>query len=139
MVTVVMLGLGYTFAEGGHIRINILTSRFSGWPGRVLELLVALAALLMCAFFLYHAVLMVYDSFSYDMRADSISETPVYIPQTMIVVGFTLLTLQVAAHALRRLLSILRPLDTQPGAVRFPADLPVGRALDRLSRCSQWA
>ena len=109
MVTVVMLGLSYTFAEGGHIRINILTSRLSGWPGRVLEILVALAALLMCAFFLYHAVLMVYDSFSYDMRADSISETPVYIPQIMIVVGFALLTLQVAAHTLRRLLSSPTP------------------------------
>jgi len=109
MVAVVMLGLSYTFSEGGHIRINILTSRLSGWPGRLLEILVALAALLMCAFFLYHAVLMVYDSFSYDMRADSISETPVYIPQTMIVVGFTLLTLQVAAHALRRFLSSPTP------------------------------
>lgn len=109
MVAVVMLGLSYTFAEGGHIRINILTSRLSGWPARVLDVLVALAALLMCAFFLYHAVLMVYDSFSYDMRADSISETPVYMPQIMIVVGFTFLTLQVAAHVVRRLLSSPTP------------------------------
>ena len=102
-------GFNYTFAEGGHIRINILTSRLSGWPARVLDVLVALAALLMCAFFLYHAVLMVYDSFSYDMRADSISETPVYMPQIMIVVGFTFLTLQVAAHVVRRLLSSPTP------------------------------
>ena len=101
--------VSYTFAEGGHIRINILTSRLSGWPARLLEIVVALAALLMCAFFLYHAVLMVYDSFNYDMRADSISETPVFIPQIMIVLGFALLTLQVAAHVVRRLLSSPTP------------------------------
>lgn len=109
MVAVVMLGLSYTFAEGGHIRINILTSRLSGWPARLLEAVVSLAALLMCAFFLYHTLLMVYDSFSYDMRADSISETPVFIPQIMILVGFFLLTLQVAAHFIRRLLSSPTP------------------------------
>jgi len=109
MVAVVMLGLSYTFAEGGHIRINVLTSRLSGWPARLLAIVVALSALLMCAFFLYHSVLMVYDSFSYDMRADSISETPVFIPQVMIVVGFALLTLQVAAHLVRRLLSSPTP------------------------------
>lgn len=109
MVAVVMLGLSYTFAEGGHIRINILTSRLSGGAARVLDVLVALSALLMCAFFLYHAVLMVYDSFIYDMRADSISETPVYIPQIMVVIGFAFLTLQVAAYLVRRLLSSPTP------------------------------
>lgn len=109
MVAVVMLGLSYTFAEGGHIRINILTSRLSDSSAQILDILVSLAALLMCAFFLYHSVLMVYDSFSYDMRADSISETPVYIPQIMIVLGFTFLTLQVAAYVVRRLLSSPTP------------------------------
>ena len=109
MVAVVMLGLSYTFAEGGHIRINILTSRLSDSSAQILDILVSLAALLMFAFFLYHSVLMVYDSFSYDMRADSISETPVYIPQIMIVLGFTFLTLQVAAYVVRRLLSSPTP------------------------------
>ncbi len=109
MVAVVMLGISYTFVEGGHIRINILTSRLSGQSARVLDAVVSLAAFLMCAFFLYHSVLMVYDSFSYDMRADSLSETPIFIPQIMIVVGFFLLTLQVAAYFIRRLLSFPTP------------------------------
>lgn len=105
MVAVVMLGLSYTFAEDGHIRINILTSRLPERPQWILELIVTFAALAMCAFVLYHSVLLVYDSFSYDMRADSLSETPVYLPQIMIVAGFLSLTLQVLARFIRRLTS----------------------------------
>lgn len=105
MVAVVMLGLSFTFAEDGHIRINILTSRLTGRPGQLLEIVVIATTLAMCVFFLYHSALMVHDSYSYDMRADSISETPVYIPQIMILIGWLSMTLQLMARLTRRLLS----------------------------------
>ncbi|MEJ2470573.1 MAG: TRAP transporter small permease [Desulfuromonadales bacterium] len=109
MVAVVMLGLSYTLAEDGHIRITILTSRLQGKPQCCLDLAVIAVALVMCGFFLYHATLLVYDSYSYDMRADSISETPVYLPQMMVVIGFLSLTLQLVARFFRRLLSFPTP------------------------------
>lgn len=104
MVAVVMLGLSYTLSENGHIRITILTSRFSGTFAKVFEFIVIASALAMCAFFFYHSVLLVYDSYIYDMRADSISETPVYLPQILIVAGWLSLTIQLLALFLRRLL-----------------------------------
>ena len=46
------------------------------------------------------------DTYSYRILADSISETPLYLPQILIPVGLLLLELQLIAHFLRRLLSL---------------------------------
>ena len=62
-------------------------------------------AMILCGFALYHSILMVHDSYLLEMTADSISETPIYIPQIMIPVGLILFMLQLAAVFTRRLLS----------------------------------
>jgi hypothetical protein len=45
---------------------------------------------------------MVHDSYSYDMRADSISETPFYLPQLVVPLGLAGLILQLFGVLLRR-------------------------------------
>ena len=109
MVAMVMLGLSHTFAKGGHIRITIVAERLQGRAAQLLDLVAALGALLLCGFALYHSLWMVEDTFSYRILADSISETPLYIPQILIPVGLLLLNLQIVAHFLRRLLSSPTP------------------------------
>ncbi len=104
MVALVMLGLSHTFAQGSHIRISIIAERLHGRAARGLDLFVTLAALALISYALYHSLWMVQDTFSYGMLADSISETPLYLPQIFIPVGLLLLELQLVAHFLRRLL-----------------------------------
>lgn len=106
MVAMVMLGLSYTLAAGSHIRITIIAERLKGRAAQGLDLVSTLAAMALCGYALYHSLWMVEDTFSYKMLADSISETPLYIPQTFIPVGLLLLELQLFAHFLRRLLSL---------------------------------
>ena len=106
MVATIMMGVSYTFAQGSHIRITIITERLHGRAAQGLDLIVTLAALALCSYALYHSLWMVQDTFSYRILADSLSETPLYIPQVMIPVGFLLLELQLVAHFLRRLLSL---------------------------------
>ena len=104
MVALVMLGLSHTFAQGGHIRITILAERLQGRAAQVLDLAAASGALTLGLFALYHSLWMVEDTFSYRILADSISETPLYLPQILIPLGLLLLDLQIAAYMLRRLL-----------------------------------
>ncbi len=106
MVATIMMGVSYTFAQGSHIRITIISERLHGRAAQGIDLIVTLAALVLCSYALYHSLWMVQDTFSYRILADSISETPLYIPQVMIPVGFLLLELQLVAHFLRRLLSL---------------------------------
>jgi TRAP-type transport system small permease protein len=86
-----------------HIRITVLQAKLGPRGQRWLELVATLLAIMLCGFLLYHAVRMVYDTFSYDMRADSISETPLYLPQLTIPIGLLGLELQLLARFFRRL------------------------------------
>ncbi|MBM9512192.1 TRAP transporter small permease subunit [Desulfogranum marinum] len=104
-VAVVMSGLAFSMKEGAHIRISIVRSRLSQEGQRILDLLVLLIALVLSCFALYHSVLMTYDVWDLGMTADSISETPIFIPQLVIPVGLLLFILQLASGFLRRLLS----------------------------------
>ena len=101
----VMLGLGHTLRQGGHIRITLLSARLGRGAARLLDLTALAVALALCSFALYHSVLMVYDGYVLKMNADSISETPIWIPQTLVPLGLALFDLQLAAEFLRRLLS----------------------------------
>lgn len=104
-VAVVMSGLAFSMKEGAHIRISIVRSRVSRQWQRILDLGVLLIALVLSCFALYHAVLMAYDVWDLGMTADSISETPLFIPQLVIPVGLLLFILQLVSNFLRRLLS----------------------------------
>ncbi|WP_300671983.1 TRAP transporter small permease subunit [Desulfoluna sp.] len=104
-VVVVMMGLSFSMKEGTHIRISLLRSKLPEPVLRVLDLLVLAGAIALAGFAFYHAVLMTYDVWDLGMTADSISETPLYIPQLVIPVGLLLLILQLIGDFLRRLLS----------------------------------
>lgn len=105
MVAVVFFGLAWTLGSDGHIRIGLLTSRLPDRWQKGFDLLVHLFALAFCLYFLWHTGLMVKDTRALDMRADSIAETPLWIPQLAMLAGLILLTLQIFAEILRRLLS----------------------------------
>ncbi len=104
-VAVVMMGLPLTLRDGAHIRITLILSRLGPRADLVLDLFATLIGIALCTFALYHSGLMVYDTWQLEMTADTISETPLYLPQTVIPLGFFLFDLQLIAHFLRRLLS----------------------------------
>ena len=103
-VGVVLLGLAFTLREEGHIRITLLTSVLGPRGQAFLDILATIMAVAVTTFALYYAGAMVYDSWSLGMRADSISETPIYLSQLVIPVGLFLFDLQLVARLLKRYL-----------------------------------
>ncbi|MFN2355486.1 MAG: TRAP transporter small permease subunit [Desulfopila sp.] len=103
MVAVVLAGLSYTLRTDGHIRITILMVRFPPQVQRYLEAVAIFMALLITGFICYHATLMAVDAYNYEMTADSISQTPLYLPQALIPVGLLGLCTQLLAQLLRKL------------------------------------
>jgi TRAP-type C4-dicarboxylate transport system permease small subunit len=102
-VAVVMLGLSYTFKENGHIRITIILSRLSPKIEKFFDIWTSLIAFLITSFLFYHSLRMVIDTFKLDMRADSIAETPIFIPQIVLPVGFLIFALQILIKIIRRI------------------------------------
>ncbi|AEH44430.1 Tripartite ATP-independent periplasmic transporter DctQ component [Thermodesulfatator indicus DSM 15286] len=102
-VWLVMLGLSYTFKENAHIRINILLFRLNRKFRWILENISLFLAFIVLLFIFYHSLLMVLESYHLDMRADTIAETPLFIPQIALPVGFLTFALQVLAKLLQNI------------------------------------
>mgnify|MGYP000105399243 CR=1 FL=1 len=103
LVTIVSLGLAYTMHHRGHIRITLIFDRLPPSVRHKFDLGAAVVALGICGYAIYYSVLMVYDNYSLGMTADSVSETPLWIPEAAVPAGLILLFLELVAYFLRRL------------------------------------
>src|SRR5215216_3314940 len=90
-------GAAMTLRAGGHIRVTLLLARLSPRGRRLLEILAALAGVLLSGFLAYSMVLFSWSSYSRGATSIS-SDTPVWIPQAVITFGFVLLALQFLAR-----------------------------------------
>lgn len=102
-VYVVMLGLAYTFQQNGHIKITLITSRLSVRLRNLFEIISLLFVLCILLFALFHSVKMVWDTYQLDMRADTIAETPLYLPEIALPTGYFIFILQVLAEILKKI------------------------------------
>ena len=91
-----MWALAYTLRTGGHVRIDVLLIHF---PKRF-QILLDYAAIAVIGCFGYvlsfYVWAMAYDSFVLGARATSFIRTPLFIPQSLMALGFTFLTLEAA-------------------------------------------
>lgn len=97
----VSLGFGATLRDDSLIRITMLRSAARPAWRRRMDLMACLLAAGICCFGLWHSVRMVLDHKELDILADSIAETPLWIPQLAVPLGFVLFLLQLAATAAR--------------------------------------
>ncbi|XPV74952.1 MAG: TRAP transporter small permease subunit [Desulfovibrio sp.] len=102
LVALTVLGFAYTLKDEAHIRITLVHSRLSPSAQRVLDIFVALVALGVTIYACTYAVDMVYDSYALEMTADTISETELWIPQTVVPLGLAMLGLQLVAYIIKR-------------------------------------
>lgn len=90
-------GLAYALRVGAHVRVDIL---YATLPARARDALTTVSLALMA---LFAGLLAVYawrlaaESFSIGMRSVSIVRMPVWLPQLLVALGFTMLAVQALA------------------------------------------
>ncbi len=99
----VFFGLSYTFNEGGHIRINLVTSRLSESAVRVLDIFAGILSSGVMIFAGYYSLLYMIDSKEMEMLSENVSETPLYLTQIPIVIGLALFILAFVVFTLKRI------------------------------------
>ncbi len=97
----VSLGYGATLRDDSLIRITMVRTAVGPVWRKRLDLAACLLAAAICCFGLWHSVGMVLDHKELDILADSMAETPLWIPQIAVPLGFALFLLQLAATAAR--------------------------------------
>ncbi|MEM7737563.1 MAG: TRAP transporter small permease [Deinococcota bacterium] len=99
----IYLSLGFTFKENAHIRITFLESALPKLAKRVLEALLLAFATFVMGIATVAVWQMVLTTRSRGTVAYTPAETPLYIPQAVMLVGLLLFLLQLAAHLAVRL------------------------------------
>ena len=102
-VGVVMFALAFTLKEGVHIKIMVLSSALGKRSAKLLSIAATAIALFISPITLYFSTTMVYQSFSLDIRADTVAQTKLFIPQLFITMGFLLFSLELFAMLLKKL------------------------------------
>lgn len=99
----VFFGLGFTLNQEGHIRINLLTSRFSQNTQRYMDVFAGFMATGVMVFALYYSWLFMIDSKEMGMLSENVSETPLYLTQIPIVVGLFVFFVAFVIFTLKRI------------------------------------
>ncbi|WP_456479092.1 TRAP transporter small permease subunit [Nautilia sp.] len=97
----VFLGLGYTFKENGHIRITIIYSKMPKRIRKIMDFFAGSIALAVVGFVFYRSILLCWESYSYDMLSEGVSETPLYLTQIPMVVGLFIFMLSIIGFLIK--------------------------------------
>ena len=99
----VFFGLAYTFNEGGHIRINIVTSRLSVNSQRFIDIFAGILATSILSYALYYSYLFMMDFKEMEMLSEAVSETPLWLTQIPMTIGIALFVFASLVFTLKRI------------------------------------
>jgi len=98
----VFLGLGYTFSQKAHIRINILTTRLSKTKQNYFDIFAGTVTFAVMSFIFYRVILMCLDAYNFDILSEGVSETPIYLTQIPMILGSFIFVISILAFIARR-------------------------------------
>jgi TRAP-type C4-dicarboxylate transport system permease small subunit len=101
LAILVFWGAGLTLHEGGHIRIELILSQFpdriAGW----IEVVATAVATGFMGYLLYYLYRMVASTWRYSSTSGTLTNTPLWIPQGIMLLGALAFFLQLFATTLR--------------------------------------
>jgi len=112
LAAIIFLGAGYTLKEKGHIRITLVLNLL---PKRLAALVTALASsgtLFFIGYLTWQLYRMTASAHRYGSTSGTLTATPIWIPQAIVVIGAGFFALQMLAEALRAWQQFITP----PGA-----------------------
>ena len=124
MVVVVFFGLAETQARGGHIRVDILFSRFPDRLRAIYSVLLLLVALGTFALITWQGMVMAWDAWQIRQVSHGIPRWPIYPVKFVVPVGGFLMCLQLVvdiAHEAGKLRARLRIAKSSPTSERVRA------------------
>ncbi len=93
LVSASFLSLAYTLRAGGHIRVSLIIRGIGGKPRKFVELWCTGSGAIFVAFFAWHSVLMVMDSYEYNDISFGMIPVPFWIPQSGMALGLIVLAI----------------------------------------------
>jgi TRAP-type C4-dicarboxylate transport system permease small subunit len=101
LAAIIFLGSGYCLKEKGHIRIPIILNLFPEKPTRVITFVATTATTVFMGYIWWYLFKMVQATFRYNSTSGTLTNTPLWIPQTIMLIGAACFFLQMIGTTLR--------------------------------------
>ena len=101
LAALVFLGCGYTLKEKGHIRIELVLNRLPGRLSQGLKFVAGCISTLLLGYITWELGRMTFSAWHYGSTSGTLTATPLWIPQSLVVIGAGMFTLQMAVETLK--------------------------------------
>jgi TRAP-type C4-dicarboxylate transport system permease small subunit len=98
----VFLAIGYTLREGAFIRVDSLYVKLRGGVLRAARWAFTVVTLVFSIVLLWYVVQNVIYLYTNNIRSDSLTQTALYIPESVAVLGLVVLVLQLLTYIVKR-------------------------------------
>ncbi len=109
LVCIVMLGVSESLRRGDHIGVDLLTERLPDRYRKATDIWGMLAVIAVALAMIFSSYQMVAFSYQVGLYSDGYVEAPMWIPQSALLVGYSLLALSAANRLLRLALDLPLP------------------------------
>ena len=109
LVCIVMLGVAESLRHGDHIGVDLLTERLPAKGRKAADIWGMFAVIAVALAMVYSSYQMVAFSYRVELYSDGYVEAPLWIPQAVLLLGYSLLALSAANRLLRLALDLPLP------------------------------
>ncbi len=103
LAALIFLGCGYTLKEKGHIRIELVLNLLPRQLAQVLKFVAGCISTLLLGYITWQLGRMTFSAWHYGATSGTLTATPLWIPQSLTVIGAAVFTLQMMVETLKLL------------------------------------
>ena len=101
LAVLIFLGCGYTLKEKGHIRIDLILNLLPYRLALLLKFIAGLVSTILLGYITWQLGRMTFSAWHYGSTSGTLTATPLWVPQSLIVIGAAMFTLQMAVETVK--------------------------------------
>jgi TRAP-type C4-dicarboxylate transport system permease small subunit len=106
LAAIIFMGAGYCLKEKGHIRITLILSFLSKRAAAVITFIATALTTVFMGYLWWYLWKMVQSTIRYESTSGTLTQTPLWIPQTLMLIGAACFLIQLAGTTIRTFTAI---------------------------------
>lgn len=101
LATIIFLGAGYCLKEKGHIRITLVLGFLPSWLAKAITFAASLITTIFMGYMWWYLLKMMQSAVRYQATSGTLTNTPLWIPQLLMLIGAACFMIQLAATTVK--------------------------------------
>ncbi|MBU1341145.1 MAG: TRAP transporter small permease [Proteobacteria bacterium] len=106
LAAIIFLGAGYCLKEKGHIRITLILGFLPQIAARIITFIATAITTVFMGYLWWYLFKMVTSAIRYESTSGTLTHTPLWIPQTLMLIGATCFFIQLFATSIKTFTAI---------------------------------